>query len=215
MIGGTEDERLKRAEAYARKTSEYVDQGLFIVSTASSGYTGQPRERARCLARRQIAGATMHAGAAFLESGPDSQGAAPEETIPERTFPRETLPIEIWWAQQRVQARGCSPAELVRECAPSCTMISVWHEKEPCASVQLVISQKFLARSPGGHLSSRTWCGSTLPETGWQFHWAGSGVGARSRSAASVYSSRQGTMVRPDAASSLEVHPSAASDAKA
>jgi len=35
--------------------------------------------------------------------------------------------------QQRVQVRGCSPAESFRELAPACTMSSVWHGSRRCA----------------------------------------------------------------------------------
>ena len=74
---------------HARISSEPKVQCLLIVSTASSGYPGQPRERAHGSTDRDGAGG-WHAGAAFLKGGP-------------------------FRTQQRVQVRGCSPAESFRE----------------------------------------------------------------------------------------------------
>jgi hypothetical protein len=74
---------------HARISSEPKVQFLCIDSTASSGYPGQPRERAHGSTDRNSAGG-WHAGAAFLKGGP-------------------------FRTQQRVQVRGCSPAEWFRE----------------------------------------------------------------------------------------------------
>lgn len=170
----------ERPKAYARKTSEFVDQGLFIVSTASSGYTGQPRERARCPARRRLAGAAMHAGAAFLESGPH---AGPATGASARVLPR------------RIGSGVCS----------------ILHDDLSLARngaeriVHRVISQKFpvpfTRRSLRGAAQDVARPRRKRPQSG-----------ARSRSASSVYSSRQGTTRRPDSASSLWVQPSAVSE---
>ena len=76
---------------YARMTSEPEEQYLCIVSTASSGSSGQPRERAHGSPAVQKCQQMKARGRGV------SQGWALSET------------------QQRVQVRGCSPAESFRE----------------------------------------------------------------------------------------------------
>jgi hypothetical protein len=123
---------------YARITSELWEQYLCIVSTASSGYPGQPRERARgspvyrgsaqdsaCIDTACIdtpGNRRWHAGAAFLKGGPfrkPNNGCKCEGAPPPNRFGSRlracTIP-SVWhgtrssaWGARASRAKNCRP----------------------------------------------------------------------------------------------------------